>query len=749
MKKIFGFLTVSIFSLLALVLFAGCSNIPEEAYVFETNSVTIVSSVRSVTITATSKSGQVSFESVARSITPGAYSSSELNFYIGGQNLVDNSKLVVQKIAFEPSAASANVGTISVPFNSYNYHFVLAAVPTASDPTTIRNNTYIEDILSYAVLSGVAAADLRYSTANTIVNFYLTSDGLTGAGGFSLNFYLKDWSDASKTAYDATNDRDVISSVNIGLYKTTTHSAVTETIGMFRNKFSDSNLVSFSGSGITPGQYELTVKFTRSDKTYVFSDNIFILPCQMTSATIGIPDVLENEPEAPSDFTQGYVLPDNTESAYYKTIFTWTDNSFTEANFEIELLDVSSNENVLVSTIDSLTNSELETLWEHQSTPATLFSYGKNFYGMKVADDSRPVWYAGNLDLNSNYAVFTMQLGKRYLARLRAVNPIGGSSWCYAVSTANSVTLPSGSATAENATLVSPKVLSADNTFNTKIINLYRVSYYLSGGSFVSASIPTNYYFSQSNTGTTIMAPNGTSTVTAYNSGNAVTLKNGDLAWSHWTVNSANGKEYPRVFTKCEAGSAFDESLTYYVTADISASPDANGSLVGYTIANPQPTAHDGNYYIDTRLPANYTNSKNLVLYAVYESSPVPVIIDDDYDMAENLNFTVSAQGTGTQPSLTIDEGDVIRVVRTDGNYTTTSLNLSYAYKSGVSFDYDSVTMKFSKKGGNGIANYSDSGHSFGISLTGIDAGTYNATIYASKSGKNYQYSFTIVLKDN
>lgn len=749
MKKLFGFFTVSIFSLLVLAIFVGCSNISEDAYVFDSTSATYAVVQKNVTINVTSKTGLISFAGSARTISPEAYNASDLNFYIGGQNLVDNSPLTVQKVTFVASAASPNIGTITVPFNSYNYQFVLAAIPANSDPTVIEPDTYIESLLSYAVLSGVAAADLRYTSGNSTINFFLTSDGLSGAGNFAIKLYLKDWSDKSKNAYDSLNNRRVIDSVDIGLYPVNgTYPPVSEFVGIFRDKFSSSNYVLFSDTDKKPGVYEFSVTFTRDNNKYVFSDKFFILPCQTTEATIGIPDVMDNEPDSPTDFSQGYILPENDESAYYRTVFTWTDNSNTESNFEIQLLDVSSNENVLVSTIDSLTNAELETLWEHQSTSATLFSYTTDFYGMKIADDSRPVWYAGNLGLNSEYAVFTMPLGKRYLARIRSVNPVGGSSWCYAVSATTSANLPYGSTTAESDSLPGAKTLSA-KAFSTKIVNLYRLAYYLADGAFTVSSIPTIYYFSQASGGNAVMVPNGTSRVAAYNSGNEITLKSGDLAWSHWAVNSVLGTDYPHVFTNCASGEAVDNTVTYYVTKNIITSPDVNGSTIGYEVANPQPTAHDGNYYIDTKLPVNYTNYKNLSLYAVYESPSSPVIIDANYDMAESLNFTATAIGTGTQPALTIDEGDVIKITRTDGSYTTSSLDLAYSYKAGVTFVYDSVTLKLTKKGGTELANYSDSGQNFRILLTERDAGSYTATMYASKSGKNYQYSFTIVLKDN
>lgn len=752
MKKIFGFLTVSIFSLLALAIFAGCSNISEDAYVFDSTSATYATSVKNITIRATSKTGMVRFSSSARSIVPGAYSSSELNFYIGGQNLIDNSKLTVQKVTFEPSESSANVGTITVPFNSYNYQFVLAAVPASSDTTTIASDTYIESVLDYAVLSGVAAADLRYSSGNTTVNFYLSSDGLKGNGGFDINLYLKDWSEESKNAFDSVNNWNVLDKVEVALYKLgaprqTVAGAVSPDVS-FRSRFSEATAYRFEASGITPKCYELVVTFSRNGKNYDFSDKIFILPCQTTTATIGIPDVMENEPEAPDNLKQGYVEPESEDSNYFKTVFTWSDNSNTESNFEIQFLDVSSNENVLASTIDSLTNAELETLWAENSSASNTFSYSTNFYGMKIADDIRPVWYAGNLGLNSEYAVFTMPLGKRYLARIRSVNPVGGSSWCYAVSAATSANLPYGSTTAESDSLPGAKTLSA-KAFSTKIVNLYRLAYYLSDGAFTVSSIPTIYYFSQASGGNAVMVPNGTSRVAAYNSGNEITLKSGDLAWSHWAVNSVLGTDYPHVFTNCASGEAVDNTVTYYVTKNIITSPDVNGSTIGYEVANPQPTAHDGNYYIDTKFPVNYTNYKNLSLYAVYESPSSPVIIDANYDMAESLNFTATSIGIGTQPALTIDEGDVIKITRTDGSYTTSSLDLAYSYKAGVTFVYDSVTLKLTKKGGTELANYSDSGQNFRIPLTERDAGSYTATMYASKSGKNYQYSFTIVLKDN
>lgn len=741
MKKRFGFFTVSIFSFLFLALVTGCSDISEDAYVFDSAVIDYAASIKNVTINVTSRAELVSFASAssARTISPDAYNSSDLNFYIGGQNLVDNSKLTVQKVTFVASESSANVGTITVPFNSYNYQFVLAAVPASTDPTSISSNTYIESVLSYAVLSGVAAADLRYTTSTTSINFYLTSDGLTGAGAYSIQFYLKDWSEASLSAWDSSENQYVIDSAEIGLYTISSHSAIKEMSTIFRNVNSSANAISFSDTAVTPGIYELSVTFTREGSKFVFSDKIFILACQTTEAIIGIPDILTNEPEAPTAFTQGYIAPESADGGYYKLVVNWTENSLLETGFEIQLMDIST-----ISTITASTENN-ETLWDGTSSATNTFSYtNSNFYGLKTASDSRPVWYAGDLSRNSEYAVFYVSLGKRYLARLRAINPIGGSDWSYASSGATSATLASGTKTYESTTgLSSAKTLSA-SAFASNIINLYRIKYSAGDGVFTPSSAQTSYYFSQSAAGTAIMIPDGTTSVSAYNSGNTITLMYGDLAWSHWAVNSANGDEYPRVFTNIAEGSEVDENETYYVTTTL-AIPDVNGSSLAYEKARTQPTAHDGNYYVDTGMPQNYVGYGNLSLYAVYEEAAAPEIVDADYNMSDNMTFGVELQGTGTQPTITIDEGDVIKVVRSDGTYTATRLNLYYT----ASILYDSVTLTLSKKGGADIEDYRDSARTFGIDLTNLEAGSYTATMYASKSGKNYSYPFTIVLKDS
>ena len=321
-----------------------------------------------------------------------------------------------------------------------------------------------------------------------------------------------------------------------------------------------------------------------------------------------------------------------------------------------------------------------------------------------------------------------MPLGKKYYARIRSINnDIGGSSWCYAISGETSLTIPSGSSTAEDANLAYSKTLSS-TAFRTPIINLFKLSYNLVGG-VISPVIDTVYYFDQVASGNPILAPNGKSVNSTYNSESTVALTKGSLVWNNWGCNSLNGKAYPNSYTQCSSVSDYDSAITYYVT--VTQTADVNGNTIGYKKADPQPTEFTetsfSNYYVDSGSLANYIGYKNLSLYAVYESEATPSQ-DIDYSIKSNMTLSVLADDTSisfTNRTFTISN-------------TVSSLIINYNYVKN-NFSYDYVTLTLFEEGESEIGTYNPSGQTFTLPVSKLKPETdYTLIIKAGKSGATY-----------
>ena len=515
MKKfgLFG-LIVTIFSF----LFLSCNNLAYNISVSPNHTER-----RTVTITVTSNSHLLNFstdnntisENSSRTIAPAAISSSNLNFYIGGKDVLYNKKLTVQKVNFYETQPQK--GEITLELSSSSYYLTLIAVDSSTDDIVLNSDTYIESLLDKAVLCGNTTADLLYCDSTTPIVFYMTTDGLHGKGKYDFSFYLQNWSTQSLASDRGDKVCQTIQDVEAGIYQK--NSQIGEKTRLaFADHITEDSLLSYKGT-LKAGNYEFKLTFTKDKKAFSYVEDFVIIPGQTTSSIVPIPDLLMNPPEPPSDFSQGYVLPKESNADYYYLVFNWTDKSNTEEYFEIQIQDENSNTiNVTPSTIID------ENAWITQAESFTT-SYGQNFYGSKN-------WFAGNLDKNSTWAIFYMPLGSRYISRIRSVNQAGGSSWCYGKAGSTSAKIEAGSSTAEESSLQYSKTMDAE-PFSTDIINLYRLKYNLNGGNFDS-TIPTTYYFSQTTDGIPIMIPDGTTTNSIYNSGNTILLSKNETTWKNW-----------------------------------------------------------------------------------------------------------------------------------------------------------------------------------------------------------------------
>lgn len=857
LSKLVAFAT----SLVAVTAFTiiGCSDISSSG---DDSSATVTSgtanrieSAKSIalTIDVTADSNLVDFSSAedesTRTLTPVTLDSTKVKFYLGGTDLVTNEKLTIKEVTFVKKGSSTKEGTITLDLDPSNYRFTLVALPKMKngeidvtgttkaddDPT---NFTALSAYVSNAVLIGYANADLRYSSESEHINFKMTSDGLTGNGKLSLKFYLKGWSTNSKSQRaDANNSESayVIASAKIGLYDIKTGELIADSEVSsqdFTSKESTSNTVDYTGgtvgASLPAGTYDFRVTFTRTNtegvtKTYPFGDSIMILPGQVTTATLGIPDLLELAPIAPTEFTVGYIPPTNGEyddSDYYKVIFNWkeddtNDGSKVEQYFEIQLYDITTSTDIVPAAFKTAGENKAENWASSDAGSAeavneNTYRYNTQFYGLteyyyysgtgnsavKNIIEKAPTWYCGSLQKDNHCAGFYVELGKRYLARIRAVNAVDKSPWVYSKGynvTAPTVTLTKDIDVTREESAIGTTRTDTAVKFNTDIINLFRIKYERNGGSFTSGALSSVYYFDQLAEGNPIMVPNGTATISLetdvvnsaagaatsytptnfakpYNGGQAITLKDstGTQTWVSWKLWGADGKKsaYPTVFTKATTYPTSGDIPVYYVTETL-ASADVNGSTTGYKIASSQPTDETSltstDYYTTDGLPTNYKGYKNLTLYANYTNNTtftVELANKADFRLEENVTFKVvgSGGGEGTQPVFgtagVVEAYDQIKVFRSgvddsSKSYTTTLLTFSWTLKEGSTVKYDKVVLSIDQANSGNVYVYDMTTGTAKWAISTLQPGIYTATLKGylmSNSKVPYELPITIRL---
>lgn len=811
-------------ALVASLSFVACSDISSSS-----DDATVSSGYSNATSSATTKAltlnvsstsdlidfSTAEFTEAAREIVPAALDSTKVKFYLGGTDLVTGTALTVQEVGFvgkdDGAGGKSKVeGTVTVDLEASNYRFTLVAVQNTVTPAA---GWVIADYINNAVLIAYANADLRYTKEAAAVNFVLMSDGISGNGTIDLDVYLDNWSAASLALKQNATDL-VISKATIALYNIETGSVIAgTTVTPFDLSAATAvgSAIKYIGgdssASIAAGTYDVTVTFTlQNGNKYIYSDKIIILPNQVTEGELAIPEVIELPPAAPTAFKIGYIAPAYKDSDYYKVVFNWTDNSKNEQYFELDLYDVTADTtNITPATANNVA------AWASSSSSNTK-TYSFNFYGLKV--DDGPSWYAGSLNRNNEAAVFYIPLNKRYLARIRAVNQAGASEYAiteiasgderYSAPAATEYTVSQGGSTAESAYLSAAETKNGSSDpavvkFNTDIINLFRIRYELSGGTFDEGAVKTVYYFDQLAAGNPIMIPDGAATVsletgvintdsTIYNSGNALTLKYGSeeaaRKWTAWKINSISGDTYPSLYTAATAG-AYSAGTTYYTVYSTSADADINGNTTTYAIANPQPTQDSevtANHYKIDGL-ANYLGYKSIVLYASYSSSTFGVEIKNvaDYMLETNLKAVASVTGTGSpqlsnppsDASIDVLVGDPTGAAVTKSQYltinrdqssgatTTTASNLVFtcSYVSNAPVTYTKLQLELFQQGdtastGVSVGVYNANSTSSGtitIPLGGLKTGSYRAVFkgYTSSSNNKAPYEYPVYIQLN
>lgn len=486
-KSIFAF-----FAICAAMIFASCSNIVDanvSSSSEDKNTLNIEVTNYDEVVTQASKSAN----RASRTIIPDSFDSTGVVFYLYGTN-TSGGTFGPEKVDFTPKTGSNTIGTISIPANSAVWEFTLVALATGAtaptDETTLKND---------AVLIGYSSMDmLNGDTAK----FTLSPDGLTKAADIAMKLYTDGWElpagfTAKAGIYLLTTGADA------GADATPTE----QTVAFTPTTKDEANAVDYAIASFTPGTYLFKVTFekTGSNKKFYWSDVLVVLPGKTIENAVGIPNIIGTAPTAPTAFKAGYV--ENSEDKYsgwYTTAFEWERGSKNENNFEIEVLEF--------NDADSVTPpADADAGW------TTALAAGKSVtYDSKFSSEAN--YESGSLLSGNTKAQLRLELGKRYFARIRAVNDAEESAWTLVDLTA------------------APAEPTGTKAFTGKTINRYRLTYFMNGGTYFdnetaaeggtdgSTADIVSYHCEDSATGTPITKADGTPII-----------KNNTYTWSYWS----------------------------------------------------------------------------------------------------------------------------------------------------------------------------------------------------------------------
>ena len=487
-KSIFAF-----FAICAAMIFASCSNIVDanvSSSSEDKNTLNIEVTNYDEVVTRASKSAN----HASRTIIPDSFDSDGVDFYLYGTN-TSGGTFGPSKVDFKGNAEAAGgtsktVGTVSIPANSAVWEFTLVAVATgdaAPTEATLKDN---------AVLIGYSSMDmLNGDTAK----FTLSPDGLTKEAKIAMKLYTDNW--ALPAGF----------TVKAGIYLLTTgeDSAATEKEVAFTDATKDeANAVDYAIASFTPGTYLFKVTFekTGSNKKFYWSDVLVVLPGKTIDNAVGIPNIIGTAPTAPTAFKAGYV--ENTEDKYpgwYTTAFEWERGSKNENNFKIEVLEFKDTDTAVSPPTDA------DAAW------TTALAAGKSVtYDSKFSEAAN--YESGSLLSGNTKAQLRLELGKRYFARIRAVNDAGESAWTL-VDLADAPAEPTGT-----------------KAFTGNTINRYRLTYFMNGGTYFadktaaeagtggSTEDKVSYHCEDSATGTPITKADETPII-----------KKNTYTWSYWS----------------------------------------------------------------------------------------------------------------------------------------------------------------------------------------------------------------------
>lgn len=343
-----------------------------------------------------------------------------------------------------------------------------------------------------------------------------------------------------------------------------------------------------------------------------WSDSIVILPGKTNGTAVAIPNVIGTVPAKVTTFTASYVAgTEDSTPGFYDVKFDWVGKDcVNERYFEIDLLDVTG------STVAAIPTDE--TTWESAVTDSGNTAVT---YGAAVIEDQ--LYTEGSLLANNKWLTMKLELGKAYVARIRAVNRAGSSDNAY-------VTVGTGKGT--------------EKVFEGTFINLFRIRYNLQGGTYTpeTGSAQTTPIVRYASTETAYLVPDTSEAATTN-----ILVKN-SLSWTKWQ--DSGKKDIDVAATPNYSGPANIDLYACYTTdADVNIFNAADYKLDASWITvgknNVALTGTDPSYTVSVS-KADALDDTGALIWTVNvadKGATSPITTGFAYD---SVTFAVSAPGT-------------------------------------------------------------------------------------------------------
>ena len=746
------------------VICSGCANFADDtAYVVKK---TELSSHYNLTMNVVSDDGfmlfkyasQESSENASRTIIPD-YDASDFKYYLIYKEMLGGTSWQIEKnIAFNPT--SKNTGTITKTFAPSYYAFYLYAItPERAQTWEDANITTINEstLINYASLKAHTYIDL--TNTDTLTFHLKTNDYSSGKGGFSVLInHINEW--AVDTSYRIT----------VGLYDIGTNNLVypaepkiikpngAEGGGTVKNYMFESS----TAYSISTGTYSFSVTYEHYDNGIKisecsYSERISILMNLTSVGEMNIPYFLDEAPKAPSCFIAGYKLPENSDSGYYETQFAWSDNSYTEQYFKLQLIEIKGDSLITTPTNDNDWNL-LQGWYGTSSTMA----------GLSVTGTASAYTEKGTLYKNTNSLILNIPLGKRYVARICATNSVGDSAWAY-------LNLPQTSTYIDPNDNTKSSELDADFlcfSENTQTINLHRISYLLGDGIFKAfdehgneTDIPALVtYESQKNISTDsalgieLLSPDGL-TENSYLAEDGLTkVSNAKLTLSNAFGNWHCWQEIAYTESYVQSGPDFITGINYY---------EYDSDSSSYSKLAVQPTSADdcSSFFIrKVALPKN-TGYENISYIAEYDEVSIDL---SEYEIeGKSLSLMFMKNGAWTSeiaPGSTYIDSDGDGYITFADSPSDSILTISASSVDSIYFTqndngtYDYSDMYLTIKKANGKSSVIMNNQRFNtlkqweLYLGNLEKGYYllnfSATVQISGANVTMPYAFILNLTD-
>ena len=815
MRKLSKLIATAV-SLIA-VSFTGCSNLVDDATI---DSEAVTTGARSVTLTATSENDIVKFSNgSARMIMPDQIDATTgYDFWLFGENETTGTTIDLSDVtkypnghvvSFLPTGTSTTKGTVTLTLDIARYKMNLYVCKT-TDKATIAAGADADakevQAKKAAWLWAQARADFTYGDT---VNFHLTPYGLEEGGTYGLAVYLDGWTmgDGWHSTVSIKNLKDGTAVANAPDYTTDLTPAVLDLT-------TTQNVKNETGKTIKPGTYNFVVDFYNAglDVHYYYSDRIVIFSNQTTKKEIKIPNVIGVKPAAPEALGISYVDPVTATQDYYELAFEWTDKSYNEAYFQLELVDITDVVADIASGLGTLKSANggtgaaaVTSTWEALTAKdATygqkeiLYKFGKqvikNVYnpnstatpedkkyedtvlGDFDGNTSEARYVDGSFRMNNTAAVIRVDLGRRYIARLAAVNAAGPSDYIYPDLEGATVAASAGFTRASTGEAIAASALKKFGA-DAALINRYRITYNLDGGSFYEADTLANGQLPTRKDSTKVTAVDGLlsngDTVIRYGTQaataadqmgimNALYTKSSDSTpkkivlydttsrrWSDWLYMSTSGDVYETGYNTTPANDA-EYAITevpYMQWDETNHKKAAADGVVGFSNITLYATYKSAGWEIDHSTDFNIQDSWILMYYDVDPTGANMAVTPD----------TSKVNGTWTYVYGTDEPTTPVTGQTTAAHIYALLLNDATNTVNGVGVTYTSVVADIIRANG-GISKSTVVANTtkkqvaskdytvVDIDISKLAADTYTVVLHAYADTTQKEYTYTIAI---